>query len=497
MAGLKSLAKDTAIYGMSSIVGRFLNYLLVPLYTAVIPSATGGYGVVSNVYAYTALILVLLTFGMETGFFRFANKQGEDAGKVYANSLIFIGGLSLLFVVLCMIFLQPISNLLEYPDHTDYIAMMILVVALDSFQCIPFAYLRYQKKPIKFAAIKLFNIVGNIGLNLFFLLLCPYLYRHSPELFSWFYNPDYLVGYIFVSNLIMSVVQMFFFIPELKGVTYRVDRELMKRMIHYSFPILIFGLVGILNQTIDKMIYPFLFDDRQEGLVQLGIYSATSKVAMVMAMFTQAFRYAYEPFVFGKNKEKDSNKMYSAAMKYFFIFALLAFLAVMFYMDILKYMVASDYREGLGVVAIVMGAEILKGVYFNLSFWYKLTDETYWGAYFSLIGCSVILALNIWLVPTYGYVASAWASVAGYGAITLLSYIIGQRKYPVSYPLGAMGVYLILAALLFGVACWVHIENTLLRLVFRSLLLLVFVGYIIKKDLSLKSIPLLNRFVKS
>ena len=497
MAGLKSLAKDTAIYGMSSIVGRFLNYLLVPLYTAVIPSATGGYGVVSNVYAYTALILVLLTFGMETGFFRFANKQGEDAGKVYANSLIFIGGLSLLFVVLCMIFLQPISNLLEYPDHTDYIAMMILVVALDSFQCIPFAYLRYQKRPIKFAAIKLLNIVGNIGLNLFFLLLCPYLYRHSPELVSWFYNPDYLVGYIFVSNLIMSVLQMFFFIPELKCVTYRVDPVLMKRMIHYSFPILIFGLVGILNQTIDKMIYPFLFDDRQEGLVQLGIYSATSKVAMVMAMFTQAFRYAYEPFVFGKNKEKDSKKMYSAAMKYFFIFALLAFLAVMFYMDILKYLVASDYREGLGVVAIVMGAEILKGIYFNLSFWYKLTDETYWGAYFSLIGCSVILALNVWLVPTYGYVASAWASVAGYGVITLLSYVIGQRKYPVSYPLGAMGMYLILAALLFGVAYGVHIENTLLRLVFRSLLLLVFVGYIIRKDLPLKSISLLNRFVKS
>ena len=207
-----------------------------------------------------------------------------------------------------MIFLQPISNLLEYPDHTDYIAMMILVVALDSFQCIPFAYLRYQKRPIKFAAIKLLNIVGNIGLNLFFLLLCPYLYRHSPELVSWFYNPDYLVGYIFVSNLIMSVLQMFFFIPELKCVTYRVDPVLMKRMIHYSFPILIFGLVGILNQTIDKMIYPFLFDDRQEGLVQLGIYSATSKVAMVMAMFTQAFRYAYELSFLERTKRRTVRK---------------------------------------------------------------------------------------------------------------------------------------------------------------------------------------------
>lgn len=496
MAGLKSLAKDTAIYGLSSIVGRFLNYLLVPLYTAVIPASTGGYGVVSNVYAYTALILVFLTFGMETGFFRFANKSGEHPEKVYANTLIFVGGLSLIFVILCMLFLHPISSLLEYPDHPDYIAMMVLVVALDSFQCIPFAYLRYKKRPIKFASIKLFNIVGNILLNLFFLLLCPWLDVHAHQLVSWFYRPEYLVGYIFVSNLIMSLVQMFFFIPELRGFSYRVDKVLLKQMISYSFPILVFGVVGILNQTIDKMIYPFLFDDRQEGLVQLGIYSATSKVAMIMAMFTQAFRYAYEPFVFGKNKEGDNRKMYSAAMKYFFIFSLLAFLTVMFYMDILRYMVARDYWEGLSVVAIVMGAEIFKGIYFNLSFWYKLTDETQWGAYFSIIGCAVILALNIWLVPTYGYVASAWASVAGYGVITLLSYIIGQKKYPVSYPLKDMAVYLILAAVLFVLSQEVIISNVGLRLVFRTLLLLMFIAYILKKDLPLKTIPFVNRFVK-
>ena len=496
MAGLKSLAKDTAIYGLSSIVGRFLNYLLVPLYTAVIPAASGGYGVVSNVYAYTALILVLLTFGMETGFFRFANKQDENPDKVYANSLIFVGGLSLIFIVLCMVFLHPISSLLEYPDHTDYVAMMVVVVALDSFQCIPFAYLRYKKRPVKFAAIKLFNIIGNICLNLFFLLLCPWLYKVSPSSVDWFYNPDYLVGYIFVSNLIMSAVQMFFFIPELRGFSYRLDKPLMKRMISYSFPILIFGLVGILNQTVDKMIYPFLFDDRQEGLVQLGIYSATSKVALIMAMFTQAFRYAYEPFVFGKNKEGDNRKMYGAAMKYFFIFSLLAFLAVMFYMDILRYMVARDYWEGLSVVAIVMVAEIFKGLYFNLSFWYKLTDETQWGAYFSIIGCAVILALNIWLVPTYGYVASAWASVAGYGVITLLSYLIGQKKYPVSYPLKQMAVYLVLAAVLYVVGEEVVIANFWLRLAFRTILLLLFVAYIVKKDLPLKSIPVINRFVR-
>lgn len=490
------MAKDTAIYGVSSILGRFLNYLLVPLYTAVLPAASGGYGVVSNVYAYTALILVLLTFGMETGFFRFANKKGEQADRVYANALLFVGGLSLAFMVACMAFLHPISSLLAYPEHPDYVGMMVVVVALDAFQCIPFAYLRYKKRPMKFAAIKLFNIIGNILLNLFFLLLCPWLDGHAHETVSWFYNPHYLVGYIFVSNLIMSSVQMLFFIPELRGFSYRPDKRLMKQMAGYSFPIMIFGVVGILNQTVDKMIYPFLFDDRQEGLVQLGIYSATSKVALVMAVFTQAFRYAYEPFVFGKDKSGDNRETYAAAMKYFFIFSLLAFLAVMGYMDILKFMVARDYWEGLSVVAIVMGAEILKGIYFNLSFWYKLTDETRWGAYFSLIGCAVILVLNVWLVPIYGYVASAWASVAGYGLITLLSFAIGQKKYPVSYPLRDMAVYLALAAALYVFMQEAEITNVAGRLAFRTLLILAFAMYVIKKDLPLKEIPFIGHFFR-
>lgn len=491
-----SLVKDTALYGLSSIVGRFLNYLLVPLYTAVLSAQSGGYGVVSNVYAYTALILVFLTFGMETGFFRFANKSDEDASKVYSNTLMFVGSLSLSFVVLGLVFLAPISAFLEYPDHSDYVAMMMIVVAIDSFLGIPFAYLRYKKRPMKFVTIKLYNIIGNIILNLFFLLACPWLETHYPHTVSWFYNPDYLVGYIFVSNLIMSASQFLFFIPEFKGLSWKPDFALQKRMLSYSFPILIFGLVGILNQTVDKMIYPFLFDDRQEGLVQLGIYSATSKVAMVMAMFTQAFRYAYEPYVFSVSNKSDSNSTYSSAMKYFFIFSLLAFLTVMFYMDILKYMVASDYWEGLSVVAIVMGAEIFKGIYFNLSFWYKLTDETRWGAYFSIIGCAVIIVLNVWLVPQYGYLASAWASVAGYGVITLLSYIIGQKKYPIDYPLKDMFVYLILAAVLYALSVCLRIENTVVRLSVNTIMLIAFVAYIIHKDLPLKNIPFINRFIK-
>lgn len=496
MSNLKSLAKDTAIYGLSSIIGRFLNYLLVPLYTTKFTAQSGNYGILTNVYAITALLLVILIYGMETGFFRFANKQDENPQTVYSTILISVGSTSLLFIIACLSFLNPISAALGYVNNPEFIGMMAVVVALDAFQSIPFAYLRYKRRPIKFASIKLFSIFLNIGLNLFFLVLCPSIYKSNPELISWFYNPDYGVGYVFLANLISTSAQMFFFIPELRGFPYKYDYALMKRIMSYSFPLLILGVVGILNQTIDKIIYPLLFANKQEAAVQLGIYGAASKIAMIMAMLTQAFRYAYEPFVFGKNKDKDNRTTYASAMKYFLIFVLLAFLAVTFYMDILKYIIAPDYWEGLRVVPIVMGAEILMGIYFNLSFWYKLIDETRWGAYFSLIGCFIIVCLNVIFVPVYGYIASAWAGFAGYLVITLLSYFIGQKKYPISYDLKGMGVYIVLAIALYAVSVVIVPDNMIIRLVFRTLLLFVFIVYIIKKDLPLSRIPVINRFIK-
>jgi O-antigen/teichoic acid export membrane protein len=496
MAGLKSLAKDTAIYGLSSIVGRFLNYLLVPLYTMKLSAASGGYGIVTNVYAITALLLVLLTYGMETGFFYFANKKDEDPLKVYSTSLISVGSTCLMFVLICMLFLSDISSFLGYAKNPEFIWMMAVTVALDSFQCIPFAYLRFKKRPIKFAAIKMLFIVSNITLNLFFLLLCPWLNAHYPWTISWFYDPSYLVGYIFIANLICTGLQMLAFIPELTGFKYIFDKALIKRMLSYSFPVLILGIAGILNQTIDKMIYPFLFDNHKEAMSQLGVYGAVSKIAMIMAMFTQAFRYAYEPFVFGKNKEGDNRKMYASAMKYFIIFALLAFLVVAFYMDIMKHMISPDYWVGLSVVSILMIAEIFKGIYFNLSFWYKLIDETRWGAYFSTIGCGFIVVLIIVFVPIYGYVACAWAGVAGYGIITLLSYFVGQKKYPIRYDLKGIGQYVLLAAVLYAASELIVIDSLIIRLTFHTVLLVVFLAFIVKKDLPLNQIPFINRLIK-
>ena len=480
MAGLKSLAKETAIYGVSSIVGRFLNYLLVPVYTIALPASSGGYGVVTNIYAWVALILVLLTCGMETGFFRFANKGQDDPMRVYSTTLLSVSIGSLVFVALGLLFLEPIAGWLEYGEHPWYIGMMMIVVAMDAIQSIPFAYLRYKKRPIKFAALKLLFIFLNIALNLFY-----YVILEGND-----------VGYAFLFNLVCTSVVMVCMIPELRGFTYVLDKELLKRMLRYSLPLVILGVAGILNQVADKIIFPFVYPDEAEATIQLGIYGAASKIAMIMAMFTQAFRFAYEPFVFGKSKEKDSREMYAQAMKFFIIFTLLAFLAVMFYLDILRHVIGRDYWDGLRVVPIVMAAEIFLGIYFNLSFWYKLIDETRWGAYFSLTGCIILILMNIFLVPKYGYIACAWAGFTGYGVAMLLSYFVGQKKYPIQYDLKAIGMYVLLAAVLYVAAEYVSIDNIYLRMAYRTVLLLLFIAYVVKRDLPLNQIPILNKLLK-
>lgn len=486
MANLKSLAKDTAIYGMSSIIGRFLNYLLVPLYTAKISAASGGYGVITNMYAYTALLMVILTYGMETTFFRFANKEGENAQRVYATTLTMVGTTSLLFVALVFLFLSPLSGLMGYADHPSYVWVMFTTVAIDAFQCVPFAYLRYKKRPLRFAALKLLFIGLNITLNIIY-----YLVMGGTE-----------VGYAFYINLVCTGSITFFFWRELRegfsaGVgSWPECRALMGRMLSYSWPILVLGIAGILNQTADKILFPYLYHGA-DAHAQLGIYGAASKIAMIMAMITQAFRYAYEPFVFGKAKERDNRDTYAQAMKYFLIFTLLAFLFVVGYIDILRFIIGRDYWEGLKVVPIVMAAEIMMGVYFNLSFWYKLIDKTIWGAYFSGIGCLVLLAINIIFVPRYGYMACAWAGFAGYGVAMTLSYIVGQRKYPIAYPIGRCLSYVALAGVLcVGMLLANKYLSMWLAVAANTLLIAVFAVYLVKRDFPLRSLPVIGKHFK-
>ena len=494
MASMKSLAKDTAIYGLSSIVGRFLNYLLVPLYTHVITAQSGGYGIVTNLYAYVALILVILTFGMETTFFRFVNKDDENPHTVFSTSVVLVSTLSVLFFAFVFIFIEGIADFLGYVGSENYILMMACVVCLDAFQAIPFSYLRYKKKAIKFASLKMLFIVMNIGLNLLYFVVLG-----KTDVF-----------YVFSLNLVCTGIITFFFIPEFLHEHFAArryaldhdenlkifDTDLLKRMLKYSWPILVLGIAGILNQTIDKMIFPFvysqshpvIYDEMGEvaispAAVQLGIYGACVKIAMIMAMITQAFRYAYEPIVFAKSKDADKKEYYATAMKYFLIFTLFAFLCVVGYMPILQYIIGEEYREGLRVVPIVMVAEIMMGVYFNLSFWYKLIDKTIWGAWFSLAGCAMLIAVNIIFIPYYGYMACAWGGVAGYGTAMVLSYFVGRKKYPIDYDIKGMGMYVVLTLILFSIMVCVPWTNGVVEVIGNTCLIIFYLYVVMKKDI--------------
>lgn len=480
MPSLKSLAKDTAIYGLSSIIGRFLNYLLVPLYTAKISAESGGYGIITNMYALTALILVLLTFGMETTFFRFANKEGCQPQRVFSTALIGVSSAATMFFAAVLLFLTPASRFLGYEQTPQYVWVMALTVSIDAVRAIPFAYLRQQKRAVKFATLQLVNIALNIALNLVYYVGMD---GHDP-------------GYAFYINLVCSAAVTLLLWREISIVRSGFDALLMKRMLAYAWPMVILGVAGILNQVADKILFPFIYEG-SDAKQQLGIYGACVKIAMIMAMITQAFRYAYEPFVFGKSRDRDSDETQAAAMKYFIIFTLLAFLCVMGWLPMLKYIIAPGYWSGLQVVPIVMAAEMMFGIYFNLSFWYKLDDKTWWGAVFSGAGCMVLIAVNLIFVPKYGYTACAWAGFAGYAVAMTLSYFVGQKKHRISYPLRDIAFYTAAA-----LAAWICMSvvaphlPTWGVLLFNTMIIALFVAIIIKKDFPLSNLPLVGKYFR-
>lgn len=492
MAGsIKSLVKDTAVYGLPSIAGRFLNWLLVPMYTNILVN-TSDYGIVTNLFAWTALIIIILTYGMETGFFRFINKD-EDPRSVYSTTLWSLGFTSTLFVVLGLTFLTPISNALHYPDQSDCIAMLIIVVAMDAFMAIPFAYLRYAQRPWRFAFFKFLFIFLNIGLNLFFLILCPWLMKVAPGLIDWFYRPEDQVRYIFLSNLIADIVLFVSILPYCR-TGFKFRGGLLKKMLNYSYPILILGIAGNFNKVADKILFPLVYPDPAEADSQLGIYGACFKIAVVMVMFTQAFRYAYEPFIFNKKKGEDANDRiaYAAAMKYYIIFGLFIFLGVMGYIDIIKYFAGKAYHGALVVVPWVMMGEFMFGIYFNISLWYKLTDRTYWGAIFSIIGCVMTVAIILWGVPRYSYMACAWASTISNATMMTISYFLGKKYYKVPYDLKNALFYIILAAVCFAMILVVkHYlpHRPMLGMVINTVPVLIYLFVFIKKDMDKGMIP--------
>lgn len=501
MAEIKQLAKETAVYGVSSMVGKFLNWLLVPLYSYVLASSAD-YGIVTHIYAWVALTIVVLTYGMETGYFRFASEKTNDesqANRVYSTTLCSLAFTSLLFSILIVLFRGNVASALGYERHAEYIALMGVCVAMDAFDSIPFAYLRYKKRAAKFAIFKLLMVVVDIFFNIFFLVLCPLIADGSfGWMVNWFFDPDYGVGYVFVANIIGSTFVTLLLLPTILEAKFDFDGALLRKMLRYSIPILLLGIVGIMNQTVDKILFPEIYPDKDNVMSELGIYGACFKVAMVMMVFTNAFRYAYEPFVFHKYGTRNCKESYSDAMKYFVIASLMIFLGMSFYMDVLQYVLDEQYRVGLKVVPFVLISYLFQGVVYNLSLWYKVVDKTYWGAIFSVIGLLINLGLQIWLIPILSYWACVWAAMACYFVIMVMSYFIGQKYYPINYQLGRIGLYVLLTVVLWSVGYYfVEVDNFVLRMTFRTVLLAVFCIVVVKLDLPLSEIPLVNRLVRN
>ena len=499
MTAIKRLAGQTAIYGIPSVLGRILSYLLVPLYTRVF--LPGEYGTVNVFYSYASFLMVIVTYGMETAFFRF-NEHETDRESVFSTAMISLTFSSILFLSLVSFYAGHIAQWIDYPNHKEYVVWFAWILALDALAAIPFAYLRAEHRPSRFATIKMTGIGINIGLNLFFLLLCPYVLSHFPGSFpgrfiDLIYRPHWGIEYIFVSNLIASSITLIMLLPQISSVRWKIHPERWKRMLLYAFPLLFAGMAGIVNETFDRLLLRYLLP-KDIASYQVGIYAACYKISILMTIFIQAYRYAAEPFFFAQAKEKDAKEVYAKIMDYFIIVVSLIFLVTMLYLNdfIMPILVGKKYWEGKGVIPVLMMANLFLGVYYNLSIWYKLTGKTSWGAWLSLIGAIITLILNFWWIPLssehliYGYYGSAWATFICYGAMMILSYLIGQKYFPVNYNLGKFTGYLGLSILLYAISTIVISELKVISIGFHTILLLIFMSVVLlveKPKLSLSN----------
>ena len=483
MQALKKLAGQTAIYGMSSIIGRFLNYLLVPLH--VVQFTTDQYGVITEMYAYVAFLVVLLTYGMETAYFRFSNKEGGDRVHVFNMSLISIFISSAIFILVSVFFNQPIADWLKYPNHSEYVTWFAMIVGLDAISSIPMAKLRALDRAKTFALINLSNVAINIGLNLFFIAYCMPAYQNgeSNVLIDTFYSPDIGVGYVFISNLIASIIKFLLLIPFMIMRQFHFDRGLLKKMLIYAIPLLIAGLAGIVNETLDRVLLKRILYDELGGvatLSQLGIYGACYKVSIIISLFIQAFRYAAEPFFFSYSKEKDSKQTYAKIMNYFVVVCATIFLSVLLYMDFIKYFIPNqDYWVGLKVVPILLLGNICLGIYYNQSIWYKMTDKTYMGAYIAIMGAVITIVLNIVLIPVMGYMGSAWTTLICYGAMVIVSYILGHKYYPIPYQVKRVLLYIAFALGIYFTSVKLDMNPGLAKYSVHALLIIAFLGVVV------------------
>lgn len=479
MNPLKRLAGQTAIYGMSSILGRLLNYLLVPMYTRVF--LTSEFGVIAEMYSYVAFLIVILTYGMETALFRFTeNHRGSDT-PVFSTVLFSILATTTLFIIAGLALQNPVATLLRYPNNPEYIVWFSFIIGMDAISAIPFAKLRVENKAVQFATIKFINIGANIGLNLFFILLCPWVLQNHSGVFAQvigkFYDPTVGVGYVFISNLIASALTLLLLAPYMLRIRPQFSLPLWREMLLYALPLLVAGLAGIVNEAMDKLLLKFILP-ADIAMSQVGIYAACYKISIMMTIFIQAFRFAAEPFFFAESRKENAPQLYAQVMHYFIIACSFIFVGIMLYVDVVKLFVGEEFREGLPVVPILLLANLFLGVFFNLSIWYKLSGQTRFGAYLAVIGAVITIVLNAWWIPLFGYMGSAWATLICYFSMMLLSWYWGQKNFPVPYAIGK--AFLIIAAAV-GTYLLSELSGQFYPghyLIFNTLLLALFTAFI-------------------
>lgn len=489
---LKKLAGQTVVYGLGTIVPRLINYLLTPLLTYTFAPAE--YGINSELYAYISFLNVIFTYGMETTFFNF-NTRLENKNEVFNTALLSILLSTVVFSLLLVVFASNIASGLSTPNTVylpQFIVWCVFIIASDALMAIPFAKLRSENKALQFSILKLSNVLINFALTYFILVICrkSYLAGESNFMAS-FYNPEIGIAYAFLSNLLANLVTLLLLSKYFLHLQFKLNIELLTEMLLYSWPLVILGLAGMINETLDRIILKELMEDKVAAQEAQGIYGACYKIAILMTIFIQAFRFAAEPFFFGKAKEKDSKQTYALVMKYFIIFCLLLFLGTLLNLDWIKWIIREDYWSGLKVVPVLLLANLCLGVVYNLSIWYKLSGETKFGAIIAIVGALITIVINILFVPKFSYMASAWATLAAYAGMMVLSYLLGQKHYPIKYNIRAISIYTLLALILYSVSLlFSDFSSVYLRILLNNLLILLFVWVVYK--LEFKSLKKLN-----
>ncbi|QQT28317.1 polysaccharide biosynthesis C-terminal domain-containing protein [Sphingobacterium spiritivorum] len=444
------------IYGLSTIFSRLLYFIMTPLYVSKYPPAA--YGIFTNMYAWASMINAVLAFGMETTYFRYLQKvEDKDKQKVFNNSFIVIAFFALLFLITANVFSGQISALLNKGEfnrnYQQYIQYFAIILAADALAVVPFAKLRSQGRPIRFAIIKLVNILTMIGLNLFFILVVPVLISNGGAVGDWFaeWFRDGWIGYVFISNLVASVLTLILLLPEMSQFSFQPDRKLIKSMLSYSFPILIANISFIINENLDKIVMP-MYLPKEIGDRDNGIYGAVSKLAMFLSIFVQAFRLGAEPFFFSYSKNANARSTYAFIMEYLVIAMMIVMVGISANIEWLKFFIKGDasHREifwsGLFIVPLLLFNYVLLGIYMNLSVWYKLSDQTRYALYISGIGALITVVANYFLIPKYSYVGAAFVTFLAYLSMVILSYIWGQKNYPIPYKVGKMLTYMFIGA---------------------------------------------------